>query len=351
MQCYHWPRWRVLQISASHFCRSLPQRQTAPLCRYASSTSASPPPRNPRWLSDVQTRLGKCIQFGLRTDAEVETCRRISQVLGNSWKGLVAGAEGFCVEPAHKSLPDPIWPHQVLWGEMDPMNHVNNARYLRYAETSRIWYFRRLTGLVPAEHKDAWENILRPTGIGLILKTIKVDFLLPIEYPDKLSLIHSLGEYGGGDPPSEINFRCWILSHHHQRVAARVEENVPFYDYAKGKKASMPSWLESILAQTRKHDQDSREYWTSVRENVEGWLKGLEDSTVNSGKEELVGGSSPLTHAGSATPKVADVMSKDHAQSLEQGKPAVADTKARDEKERQPRLWTEKSKPTWGVKG
>lgn len=277
---------------------------SSPYSASALSSSSAPPPRNSRWLSDIKLRLGACIKFGLRSDTEVETCRRISAVLGSSWKGLVAGAEGFSIEPAAKGLPEPIWPHRVLWGEMDSMGHVNNVNYMRYAETSRIWYFRRLTSLVPAQHRAAWDHILRPTGMGLILKTSKIDFLLPVQYPDTLSLLHSLDVPDSaalvGDPPSEINFRCWMLSHEHQRIAARVEENVPVYDYAKGRKAALPDWLLDLIRLTRLHENASREYWMGVRANVEAWLRGLEESTVHSGREELVG-SPPAPAAAAAS--------------------------------------------------
>ena len=338
MQCYHLPRRRVLEAVRSNLAVHTLSRR-----RYASSSA--PPLRNSRWLSEVQKRLGKCITFGLRSESDLTAARRLSEVLGSSWKGLVAGAEGFSIETTDPALPHPIWPERVLWGEQDPMGHVNNATYLRYAETSRIWYFRRLAGLAPREYRKELAQIMRPAGIGLILKTVKVDFLLPLQYPDDLSLVHSLGPPAEGDPPSEINLRCWILSHKHQRVAARVEENVPLYDYRQSKKATLPSWLEEILARTRRAEEESANHWTSMRANVEGWLMGLEEATVNSGQEEVIGDhmiDPTRTHAGSTAPRVEDALDKEQAQQVvEEREPKVQET----------RLWpNKKSKPTWGVK-
>lgn len=369
MQCYHLPRRRRLALEAMRWATMACARRSRPTCfaRWASSSPGSGSEErrpNSRWLSDIQGRLGKCIQFGLRSDTEHDACRRISQTLASSWKGLVAGAEGFSVEPAAAGLPDPIWAERVLWGEMDSMGHVNNAHYLRYSETSRIWYFRRLRPLVQPEQRAMWDTLLTPTGLGLILKSIKVDYLLPVTYPDTLSLIHSLGPLGGGDPPTEITLRCWMLSHAHQRVAARAEENVPLYDYRAGKKAPLPPWLLELLETMRQHEDASRRYWTSVRANIEGWLKGLEDATVHSGREEDMGSatSSHLSHEGPIAPTVAEVMDPGLARDVN----AAADTRiditetneketvvfSRDEEQQPPKKgsWAKESPKTWGVK-
>ena len=57
--------------------------------------------------------------------------------------------------------------------------HVNNVQYLRYAETSRINFFRHLLHTqVPAEHQRAWADLCSPRSEGLIMKSATVDFLL-----------------------------------------------------------------------------------------------------------------------------------------------------------------------------
>ena len=55
--------------------------------------------------------------------------------------------------------------------------HVNNVKYVRYAESSRVWYFRRLAKLVPPQHRQEWDELVSPRGIGLILKSISVEYL------------------------------------------------------------------------------------------------------------------------------------------------------------------------------
>lgn len=54
--------------------------------------------------------------------------------------------------------------------------HVNNVTYVRYAETARVNWSRNIGVHIDPAHKKEWVNILSPTGIGLILKSIKVDY-------------------------------------------------------------------------------------------------------------------------------------------------------------------------------
>jgi hypothetical protein len=101
--------------------------QASKLFIYCRSISSQPeqtpqhviPIRNPRWLSDQKTRLGKCITFGL-DERQVKKAGIISQILGEQWKGLVAGPEGFLVseESPNNTIPSDAWEEKVVWGEM-----------------------------------------------------------------------------------------------------------------------------------------------------------------------------------------------------------------------------------------
>ena len=80
-----------------------------------------------------------------------------------------------------------------------------------------------------------------------------------------------------------------IISHKHQRAAARVEEDIVIYDYRQGKRAVVPNWMSEVLYQASKGEQDSGEYWTGRRVEVDGMLDQLEAGSVFSGKEEDMG--------------------------------------------------------------
>lgn len=62
----------------------------------------------------------------------------------------------------------------VAWGEMDAFGHVNNTVYLRWLESARIEYFRRV-GLLDRMERER---------IGPILARTEIDYRLPVKWPD-----------------------------------------------------------------------------------------------------------------------------------------------------------------------
>jgi acyl-CoA thioester hydrolase len=62
----------------------------------------------------------------------------------------------------------------VLWGDMDALGHVNNARFFSWFETARIEYFARLS--------------LTPGETGPILANTSCDFKKPILFPNEVEI-------------------------------------------------------------------------------------------------------------------------------------------------------------------
>lgn len=71
---------------------------------------------SPRWLSDLKSRIGKCIIFGLRPE-QLQRAGNILDEVAREWRDLVAGSEGFLTGPKRAGLEK----HRVVWGEMDSM--------------------------------------------------------------------------------------------------------------------------------------------------------------------------------------------------------------------------------------
>jgi hypothetical protein len=71
---------------------------------------------NPRWLSDLKQRVGKCIMFGLQKD-QLKEAGGILKEMARDWRELVAGSEGFLTDRTRREL----YRHSVVWGEMDSM--------------------------------------------------------------------------------------------------------------------------------------------------------------------------------------------------------------------------------------
>jgi hypothetical protein len=83
---------------------------------YQSTASAANTQLSPRWLSDVKTRVGACITFGL-TPPQMALAGSILEEIASDWRELVAGSEGYLTSPTRRGLHR--WP--VAWGEQDSM--------------------------------------------------------------------------------------------------------------------------------------------------------------------------------------------------------------------------------------
>ena len=62
------------------------------------------------------------------------------------------------------------------WGDLDAMNHVNNATYLRYLEEARIQWLQA--------QDTPWHDEARAP----VLASATVNYRLPIGYPARLSI-------------------------------------------------------------------------------------------------------------------------------------------------------------------
>jgi hypothetical protein len=109
--------------------------------------------------------------FGLSIQPS-QTAGSILKILASEWRDLVAGREGFLVSPNRAGLLR----HGVVWGEMDSMGHVNNVMYVRYAESARVNWALNYGIHVDPEHKREWSELASPRGVGMILKSIGVEY-------------------------------------------------------------------------------------------------------------------------------------------------------------------------------
>jgi hypothetical protein len=76
----------------------------------STDTSAALPPR---WLSDVKSRIGKCIMFGINAEQTAEA-GGILEEMNADWRELVAGSEGYLTGREWMGLCR----QEVVWGEM-----------------------------------------------------------------------------------------------------------------------------------------------------------------------------------------------------------------------------------------
>lgn len=121
----------------------------------------------------------------------------------------------------------------IAWGEMDSFQHVNNVIYFRYFENARVAYSAKI-GL---------HEILKQTGIGPILGSVRCTYKFPLTYPDTISVgakVISLEE-------DRFTMKHLVVSHRHQKVAAEGDGVIVMYDYNQAQKTKVPDLVRQRL--------------------------------------------------------------------------------------------------------
>ncbi|KAI1768045.1 HotDog domain-containing protein [Hypoxylon sp. FL1150] len=240
---------------------------------FSSSSSSEPLPLpSSRWYADLRERLGKCVTFGCSHE-QAQRAAGVLRALADEWRGLTAGAEGFLTGGRRMGLEG----QQVVWGEMDSFGHVNNANYLRYAESARVNWIIHFAGVDPANGTQ-WRELMTPKGTGLIMKSIKAQYKFPMTYPDTISAYTKLRAEPTASDTSLV-LDCVILSHRHKRVAARTEEDVVIYDYGAARKTPVPPFaLAAFRDVWSRQQEETRRARARIRE-LAGLVEGIEKET------------------------------------------------------------------------
>lgn len=121
----------------------------------------------------------------------------------------------------------------VVWGEMDALQHVNNIVYFRYFESARMAYFEEIGALA----------IMRESGIGPILASIRCDYKFPLTYPDRVDVGARIRDVEA----DRFLMQYVAVSRRAERVAARGEGLIVSYDYHAGRKCPLPSLLRERI--------------------------------------------------------------------------------------------------------
>ncbi|EXJ57124.1 hypothetical protein A1O7_07468 [Cladophialophora yegresii CBS 114405] len=238
--------WRACRTIAltDHIPRSPRSYSSGTPPAAATTTEGAKNAISPRWLSDTKSRIGRCITFGLAPKL-VEEAGNLLGILGRDWRELVAGSEGYLTSEKRAGLHR----QNIVWGEQDSMGHVNNVMYVRFAESGRCNWIRNYSRHVDPAHKRQWEELLTSRGIGLILKSITVDFKFPMTWPDRISVYHKLRARPDESTESLI-LDVLIMSEVKQRPAARCLEDVVVYNYRAGKKSTLEPFMLEQFKQT-----------------------------------------------------------------------------------------------------
>lgn len=115
----------------------------------------------------------------------------------------------------------------VIWGDMDAFNHVNNTVYFRYFEDARMAFFEK-TGVMP--HMES-------TNIGPILASTQCQFRAPLSYPDRILIGARIKEIS----EKRFTMEYAVFSEEQETIAAKGEGLVVYYDYNQAKSCEIPN--------------------------------------------------------------------------------------------------------------
>ena len=122
----------------------------------------------------------------------------------------------------------------VLWSDEDSFAHVNNVAYLRWCETGRVEYLKRI-GLWPD---------LPPRGIGPIVASVTCHYRRPLNYPDVVTVGTRVIAVGN----SSFRMEQRVVARSSGAIAAEVESAMVTVDYATGKPVRVPDDVRRRIA-------------------------------------------------------------------------------------------------------
>ncbi|MEO2179932.1 MAG: acyl-CoA thioesterase [Methanobacteriota archaeon] len=130
----------------------------------------------------------------------------------------------------------------VLWGDMDDFGHVNNIIYLKWCETSRVELFRKVWDLKSLKMED----ILSEEGMGPILANFNMNYRIPVQYPDLITVktrVTSIGNTSFG-----ISHELYSKANG-ENIVANAESVVVMINYKLGEKIAIDEDNRSKLKQ------------------------------------------------------------------------------------------------------
>ncbi|QUC16352.1 uncharacterized protein UV8b_00593 [Ustilaginoidea virens] len=271
-------------------------RQFSAAASSASLTSPAEaaPTLNPRWLTNLQSRISACLETNPPADHGARL-KKYRDYLTSNWLELSAGREGFLTDERWRGLDK----FGVAWGDMhgewawgpaamvhvlvatcglipSRQGHVNNVMYNRYAESGRVNWFTSLAAHAPPDQRQAWIDLISPRGTGLILKSIKTDYKLPVAYPDRITVIHKLARQPSY-ASENIFLDAVIYSEAHGRVAARCYEDIAVYNYRAGKRATLVNFMVDELQRVYQLQEKNRQETENKVKELHQGIQAIED--------------------------------------------------------------------------
>ena len=152
----------------------------------------------------------------------------IKQRNSGLWSNLMSPQEQLSEYPVGIEVP-------VLWGDQDAFGHVNNVIYFRWFESARIAYFEKI-GLF---------DLLSQSGVGVILASIKCDFLSQLIYPDRACIAARVTRIGN----SSMTMQHSLISKATNHVSATAYSTVVTFNFEKNTSERVPDDLRRNISE------------------------------------------------------------------------------------------------------
>ncbi|PMG42092.1 thioesterase family protein [Shewanella sp. 10N.286.52.B9] len=123
----------------------------------------------------------------------------------------------------------------VAWGEMDALNHVNNAVYFRYFETARIDFFSQINMM----------KELKETSVGPVLSETQAKFKRPVTFPDTLLVGITISDI----KQDRFMMHYRVFSEAQQAITTTGSAKVVMFNFKTGQKATLTAELLAALEQ------------------------------------------------------------------------------------------------------
>ncbi len=117
-------------------------------------------------------------------------------------------------------------PIQIRFNDIDGMGHVNNAIYHEYFDLARVEYFHRVLGEVVDRHEN-----------GLIIASVKVDFLAPVFLSDRISVVTRVVKLRN----KSLEMVQQIVAENETEPRARNSSVMVCFDYKKNCPVEIPA--------------------------------------------------------------------------------------------------------------
>lgn len=121
----------------------------------------------------------------------------------------------------------------LIWGDMDAFQHINNTVFFRYFEDARIAYFEQAGVL----------QLMAEEKIGPILASTRCDFKKPLVYPDKIHITANVVDFAA----KRFTMKYQVYSERHSGLAALGEGLIVYFDYQKMHSCPVPKRIHAAM--------------------------------------------------------------------------------------------------------